>query len=533
MGALPTWIGEGGLAGFLHLPDTGRARAAVLICPSLGSEQAWTYRGLRHLAESLCASGMAVLRFDYGGTGHSAGDLEHMPECDLAGDVVEAGRYLARAGIEPTVAVAYGIGGAILAEAAGSELQLDSLVLWEPALSGRRWLREQNALLRLGQPELSVPAEPRSGMEVAGLVVSPYLRSTLQAMTVAVERLAAHQVLVVAQPGSPAFELASQPTTESLVSTDTKELLFGHRLPRTTTGRIVDWVDRRCSGEPWRPVHQPTRVTERQLETSFGPVRERFLPDGSGWFGVVAEPLDGASEDPVVFITTAVEPALGPGREWVRLARELAASGRSAYRVDLPGFGDSPARAGQLPDSVYPPGATDDLLDVVAQVTGGRPDRAAVVGMCSGAYHALCAGSRTRLAQVCAISPVLRPRAEVVGRPIGGDESRTILRRLRSWADGARWRIPLPGSRRAPAVDLEALDAFGTSALLLYGYEDYEETGRIRGLRRLAASGRLNVLTEPRLSHAALTADERQLVARTLRVRLGRSETTAGQTGRQ
>src|SRR6185437_4398727 len=77
MSATPTWFGpaESPLLGWLHLPDDGRARAGIVLCPSLGKEQISAYPTLRLLADRLAVQGFAALRFDYEGTGDSAGDV--------------------------------------------------------------------------------------------------------------------------------------------------------------------------------------------------------------------------------------------------------------------------------------------------------------------------------------------------------------------------------------------------------------------------------------------------------------------------
>ena len=75
MTARATWFGpeEGPLFGWLHWPDDGTARAGVVVCPPSGYEAVCAHRTLRVVAERLAERGFAVLRFDYDGTGDSAG----------------------------------------------------------------------------------------------------------------------------------------------------------------------------------------------------------------------------------------------------------------------------------------------------------------------------------------------------------------------------------------------------------------------------------------------------------------------------
>src|SRR4051812_12036371 len=64
---------EARLFGWYHRPAQPRA-TAVVICNPLGDDYVRAHRSLRHLAEALAAAGYPVLRFDFHGTGDSAGD---------------------------------------------------------------------------------------------------------------------------------------------------------------------------------------------------------------------------------------------------------------------------------------------------------------------------------------------------------------------------------------------------------------------------------------------------------------------------
>ena len=60
----------------------GRPARGVVLCHPWGQEYLHAHRSLRKLGDLLAAAGFDVLRFDYFGTGDSAGDL---PEASLAG----------------------------------------------------------------------------------------------------------------------------------------------------------------------------------------------------------------------------------------------------------------------------------------------------------------------------------------------------------------------------------------------------------------------------------------------------------------
>jgi hypothetical protein len=61
------------LFGWLHRAPAP-ARLALAICNPFGYEAICTHRVLRHFAQAAAAAGVPALRFEYDGTGNSAGD---------------------------------------------------------------------------------------------------------------------------------------------------------------------------------------------------------------------------------------------------------------------------------------------------------------------------------------------------------------------------------------------------------------------------------------------------------------------------
>ena len=66
---------RGPLFAWLH-PGPSGCGHAVVFCPPAGHEQVHAHRAWRHLAEAVAGAGLPVLRFDYHGTGDSAGTDE-------------------------------------------------------------------------------------------------------------------------------------------------------------------------------------------------------------------------------------------------------------------------------------------------------------------------------------------------------------------------------------------------------------------------------------------------------------------------
>ena len=61
------------LFGWLHLPAHPPASIGLVICNAFGHEALCSHRSVRHFAERAARQGIPTLRFDYDGTGDSAG----------------------------------------------------------------------------------------------------------------------------------------------------------------------------------------------------------------------------------------------------------------------------------------------------------------------------------------------------------------------------------------------------------------------------------------------------------------------------
>jgi dienelactone hydrolase len=117
------------------------------------------------------------------------------------------------------------------------------------------------------------------------------------------------------------------------------------------------------------------------------------MGDGKSLVGVVTRPIhEGPSDNPVVVIlNTGIIHRVGHHRMYVTLARKLAALGYKVLRFDLSGIGDSEMRTDELSPL---DGAIDDIREVVTWLkTTHRAERIILVGLCSGADHALMYGS--------------------------------------------------------------------------------------------------------------------------------------------
>jgi exosortase A-associated hydrolase 2 len=131
------------LFGLFHpRPDGMVARRGVLLCNAFGREAIRAHRVYRVLAERLARAGCDVLRFDYSGTGDSAGEEL---DADLAAwrdDVCAAHAELQRRSGATNVTWFGMRFGALIAQQAAQDLTqgADRLVLWDPVVDGRDYL---------------------------------------------------------------------------------------------------------------------------------------------------------------------------------------------------------------------------------------------------------------------------------------------------------------------------------------------------------------------------------------------------------
>ena len=141
------------------LSRSGTPRAVVL-CQPLGNEYVYAHRSMRQLANRLSLAGFHTLRFDYFGTGDSAGEDG---ECDPAGlqaDVVTAIETLKDlAATERVTLIGLRAGANVAASAAnGLRNAVDALVLWDPiGPLDTAALPQRSLLIVTQQPDTAAP----------------------------------------------------------------------------------------------------------------------------------------------------------------------------------------------------------------------------------------------------------------------------------------------------------------------------------------------------------------------------------------
>jgi alpha-beta hydrolase superfamily lysophospholipase len=408
------------LLGWLELPAGAVGETAVLICNPLGFEAVNAHRGLRHLAEHLAGLGFPTLRFDYPGCGDSAQD-EFDPDRIAAwtASIVEAARELrARTGC-PRLAVIGLRLGAALAALAAPQLDAHWLVLWNPVQDGRQYARELRALAMLANLQ---PDADSTALEVGGFALARQTAQDLQQIDLLQARFDnVRGVLVVGRDDLAPDTRLSGHLREAGVRHEVLRLpgyaglvaeATATEVPRQALREIGAWLrreDAACAdAAPRGPALWPALPFEPTLE--FAGLREQALWLGPRreLFGIGCTPAQGpdASRPLLVMLNSGSTHHVGPGRLYVRLAREYARLGGASLRFDLRGLGDS-ARAGVAEENAcYPSSAQEDVLAVLADMRQRCGcTRFILLGLCSGAYNAFSAAQAA--APGCVVEVVL------------------------------------------------------------------------------------------------------------------------------
>ena len=132
------------LFGVYHPPKATTARGtAVVLCNPFGQEYMRAHRAFRQMALLLGKAGFHVLRFDYFGTGDSAGDPQDGSLSQWVSDARAAADELkATAEVERIAFVGLRLGAAISALAAAGRDDIDQVVLWDPVVRGSDYVTE-------------------------------------------------------------------------------------------------------------------------------------------------------------------------------------------------------------------------------------------------------------------------------------------------------------------------------------------------------------------------------------------------------
>ena len=397
------------LLGFYHAPLTHSPRSvAVVLCNPIGYEAMSVHRTYRHLAERLAANGFPVLRFDYDGTGDSAGVTDDpgrmrawMGSIKLA---IAQSRALSGAARVALFGVRFGATLATLAAIEDGEI--DAVVSWAPVISGRVHVREIRGFRLL--KDSKAPEKRSDGSEQVGGYL--FTAETLGEMStidlLAPSKRVARRVLVlprnerskeearlVEHLGAGGSEVLFEP--RGGYSKMMRDDPYDSVVPFETLDAIVEWLVGGSPPEAQAPRSEKTPTDVMFVATPYSKtaLKETAIRFGDRrrLFGILTEPAGAVRRDrPVLcFLNVGANHHVGPHRMNVDLARELASLGYLTFRFDAAGLGDSAVEAGARENRIYTKDSIADVKDAMTMLDQMRgSDRFVVIGLCSGAYLA-------------------------------------------------------------------------------------------------------------------------------------------------
>ncbi len=401
------------LFGWYHGPEGAPRDVGVVICNPLGYEAICAHRSLRHLARHLAHAGFPTLRFDYDGTGDSAG---HDRDPDRLARWVRSVHAAAddlktRAGVSRIAMVGVRMGAALAALAASERDDTASLVWINGCASGRTYLRELRALqaaldLRPAPAGTGNAALEDGAQEAVGFVFSAETASALGRMAVTgLTRRPAPHILMIERDDLPhaAAPAVTFRALEAAVSVErlpgfAEMMLDPHntQIPTAIVHATTTWLAAQHADlAPERPVvTDADGAADDDVGSAVAPgVREQvvFVDRERRLFGVLSSPAPDAAlprRRAVLLLPAGAIHRVGPNRLYVEAARRWARLGYEVLRFDIGGIGDSEPPTSSGENVVYSDWAIEHARLAMGYLTEKRGKNGVVVaGLCSGAYH--------------------------------------------------------------------------------------------------------------------------------------------------
>jgi pimeloyl-ACP methyl ester carboxylesterase len=395
------------LFAWLHTSREGQhIDHGVVICPPIGVEQLHAQRSLRHLADSIATQGIPVLRFDWHGTGDSAGsDADPVRRATWHNNVREVVAWMRRhLDCRKVSVVGLRMGAMVAVEALDADA-CDNLVLWAPVSCGKAFMRQMRAIEHLAESRARPSYAAAGDVEAGGFLITQETAQQLAQANLLHHKPGCSRVLIVgpcdkrlaewfARCDVPVDQLSPPGYAEMMAEPHLSQV------PQLAIRQITEWlcVKMAPTTDPLTigtdklgPVQTLIACRNHGATATACSVRERLLRIGDcDLFGILTEP-DGPSHDlPTVVILNAGSAShVGPGRLYVELARHLTAHGFPCVRLDICGLGDSVCPSFDDENDPYPPTVFRDVALTLHELQSRfGVKRCILLGLCSGAYGA-------------------------------------------------------------------------------------------------------------------------------------------------
>lgn len=230
---------------------------AVVLCQPWGQEYLRAHRAMRRLANMLASGGWHTLRFDYFGTGDSAGDMHEadvpgwQKDIDWAIDEIKD-----TSGAAKVTLVGLRLGATLAASVAAKRASdIQSMVLWDPIVRGADFLDEVIALetaVASGPPEAR-PEAVGGGHEVLGFPLTAAMARQLGALDLpSLAGALPARTLILASQRGPSYDVLA-----SALAGRSAGPLAIETMPGTPA-----WLEDRHTGAGVIPVEVLQRITQ-------------------------------------------------------------------------------------------------------------------------------------------------------------------------------------------------------------------------------------------------------------------------------
>ncbi|MBC7794378.1 MAG: alpha/beta fold hydrolase [Clostridia bacterium] len=426
----PVWIGRDKQLsfGWYHAAHGDQRRCGVVLCNPLGYESMCTHRSYRVLAEALANAGFPVVRFDYHGTGDSAGkDTDPHRLAAWKESINEAVYALRRnSGVGEVSIFGVRCGGTLGMSVAAERADVKAVIAWAPFLSGKAYVRELRAFNMI---KGATAHHGIQDLEAAGFLLPAEAVADLSNLDLTkLEKPPAQDVFLL-QRDSASNEEKIQLHFSKLGAAVTLAHVPGYEemmrdpheasVPHTVIAHVVDWLIERFPERAGLGITGPFSLSSHDL----GEVTEQplfFGPDAK-LFGVLTSTDKWVRSRPaVIVLNTGSNHHVGSHRMSVALARTWGKLGFVCLRFDITGVGDSVMDGEMRGKRLYDPRSVADVHAAIAVLRASLGiEEFILVGLCSGAYLAF---HSTLLTPSVVGQLLINPQP--VGFPISGVEDR-------------------------------------------------------------------------------------------------------------
>ncbi|GAA0856501.1 alpha/beta fold hydrolase [Aliiglaciecola litoralis] len=189
----PLFIGfkEESLYGCHHeVLHTFKKATPIIICPPLAHEYERCHRALKQLASALAKAGFNVLRFDYVGTGDSAGHYEQVDFNNWRADTHRAIDFFKqRTGAQQVVLCGLRLGATIAHQVTLERRDVVGSVLWSPCLKGKQVVAHWRDVQIAHQQALGYDLKTDQITEVLGFPLSAKVQDQLHKLNLTQQKI--------------------------------------------------------------------------------------------------------------------------------------------------------------------------------------------------------------------------------------------------------------------------------------------------------------------------------------------------------